>query len=566
MKNELIEKLSTYLAEEDLISNIREVNELRVTFDDWLLKEEGQQQVKTLKAKDIGKEIEQIDFSIFKERFYSLYGNYKELRKKQIEIKNQLENENLKQKKILISELKSLVENEENIGSAFKSFNSIQDTWKKIGDIPRVNRDEVQKEYSRLREMFFYNINMYREIKEHDYKRNAQLKKDIIFKLQSIRNSESQIREIEKGLRLLQDEWEDIGPVSNEEWESLKTSYWEAVRSIYEKINKHYDEYRQIQAENLKKKRTLIEILKNKIKQEDGALRNIKQWNQLTNEVKKVQDDWKEIGYASKKDNDRIWKEFRAVCNGFFDERKSFFKSKDDVDKVARDQKKELIEKAKEVKDSTDFSVATKGLIQLQKQWKTIKNAGRYERPLWEEFRKVCDSFFNRKEEASQELKQALIDNFNAKKEALVQFKEQELDSGIALASVKERIASFLSLGPVSFEDNAKLVREFSDVLKDKLALIKTDGTQVELIIYKFRMDSLALMENRMDYFFKEKNTLKKKLSSLENEVFQSENNLGYFSMSKGAEKLFDQVNKKNEQIKEDIALIRRKLKLIPNE
>tara|TARA_Y100001978_G_scaffold150992_1_gene136092 strand:+ start:1200 stop:2897 length:1698 start_codon:yes stop_codon:yes gene_type:complete len=565
MKNELIEKLITYVAEEDLISNIREVNQLKVEFDDWLLKAEGQQQVETLKAKDVGKQIEQIDFSIFKERFYSLYGNYKENRKKQIEIKNQLEDENLRQKKVLITELKNLVENEENIGSAFKSFNSIQDTWKKIGDLPRSKRDEVQKEYSRLREMFFYNINMYREIKEHDYKRNFQLKKEIIFKLQSIRNSENQIKEIERGLRLLQDEWEDIGPVSNDEWEGLKSSYWEAVRSIYDKINKHYDEYRQIQFENLNKKRALIQQLKSKIIQEEGE-RTLKQWNQLTSEVKKIQDDWKKIGYASKKDNDKIWKEFRGVCNGFFDDRKAFFKSKDDVDKVARDQKKELIEKAKSFNNVSDFSSATKGLIQLQKQWKTVKNAGRYERSLWEEFRKECDAFFNRKEEAYKDLKQSYVENLEAKKEALYKLKKQTVDSQTDLSSIKDSMASFISIGPVSRDQSGYIMKEFITLLKDKLSLMKLDKTQIELIIYKFKIDSYALMENRTDYFSKEKKMLKKKLSSLQNEMFQSENNMGYFSISKGAEKLFDQVNKKNDQIKEEITLIRRQLKLIPNE
>ncbi len=565
MKNELIEKLITYVAEEDLISNIREVNQLKVEFDDWLLKAEGQQQVETLKAKDVGKQIEQIDFSIFKERFYSLYGNYKENRKKQIEIKNQLEDENLRQKKVLITELKNLVENEENIGSAFKSFNSIQDTWKKIGDLPRSKRDEVQKEYSRLREMFFYNINMYREIKEHDYKRNFQLKKEIIFKLQSIRNSENQIKEIERGLRLLQDEWEDIGPVSNDEWEGLKSSYWEAVRSIYDKINKHYDEYRQIQLENLNKKRALIQQLKSKIIQEEGE-RTLKQWNQLTSEVKKIQDDWKKIGYASKKDNDKIWKEFRGVCNGFFDDRKAFFKSKDDVDKVARDQKKELIEKAKSFNNVSDFSSATKGLIQLQKQWKTVKNAGRYERSLWEEFRKECDAFFNRKEEAYKDLKQSYVENLEAKKEALYKLKKQTVDSQTDLSSIKDSMASFISIGPVSRDQSGYIMKEFITLLKDKLSLMKLDKTQIELIIYKFKIDSYALMENRTDYFSKEKKMLKKKLSSLQNEMFQSENNMGYFSISKGAEKLFDQVNKKNDQIKEEITLIRRQLKLIPNE
>ncbi|MDO7614802.1 MAG: DUF349 domain-containing protein, partial [Crocinitomicaceae bacterium] len=155
MKNELIEKLSAKIGEDDLISNIREVNQVKVDFDDWLLKSEGSQQVEVLKAKDKGETIEQVDFTIVKEQFYVLYGSYKENRKKQIELKNQLEEVNLKQKTDLITELKTLVENEENIGSAFKAFNTIQETWKKIGDIPRTKRDIVQKEYSRLREMFF---------------------------------------------------------------------------------------------------------------------------------------------------------------------------------------------------------------------------------------------------------------------------------------------------------------------------------------------------------------------------------------------------------------------------
>ena len=369
MKNEFIDKLSSKVSEEDLISNIREVNQLRADFDDWLLKSESNQQVETLKAKDKGQEIEQVDFSVFKEQFYTLYGTYKENRKKQITLKNDLEDANLKQKSALISELKTLVENEENIGSAFKSFNTIQDTWKKIGDIPRSKRDGIQKEYSRLREMFFYNINIYREIKDHDYKRNAQLKQEVIHKLQLLRNDETQIREIEKSLRLLQDEWEDIGPVNNDEWEILKSSYWEAVRSIYDKINKHYEEYRQVQNENLVKKREIIDSLKDKI-ENSSASRNLKEWNKLTNEVKKAQEDWKKIGFASKKDNDKIWKEFRGLCNLFFDERKVFFKSKDEVDQKARDVKKELIEKAKVLKTSDDIPNATKGLNSLQKKGK----------------------------------------------------------------------------------------------------------------------------------------------------------------------------------------------------
>lgn len=565
MKNELIEKLSAKIGEDDLISNIREVNQLKVDFDDWLLKSEGSQQVEVLKAKDKGETIEQVDFTIVKEQFYVLYGSYKENRKKQIELKNQLEEVNLKQKTDLITELKTLVENEENIGSAFKAFNTIQETWKKIGDIPRTKRDIVQKEYSRLREMFFYNINMYREIKDHDYKRNAQLKQEIIHKLQTLRNGESQVREIEKSLRSLQDDWEDIGPVSNEEWEILKTSYWEAVRSIYDKINKHYDEYRQIQNDNLNKKRAIIASLKIKIKEEDDS-RNIKQWNHLTNEVKKAQEDWKKIGFAAKKDNDKIWKEFRGICNAFFDERKVFFKSKDEVDHKARDVKKELIARAVELNNSEDIQAATKGLIDLQKKWKTTKNAGRYERSLWEEFRKVCDQFFNRKEEVSNEFKKSLEENLKAKNTAIASFKNKELTKEYTEQNLKEDIESFVAIGPVRKDKSNQILSEFISVLKEKVKGLQFKPEQVELTIFKLKIDSYALMENRKDIFFKEKNILRKRISTLENDILQSENNLGYFSVSKGAEKLFDKVNKKNEEVKEEIVMLKRQLKLIPNE
>ena len=565
MKNELIEKLSAKIGEDDLISNIREVNQLKVDFDDWLLKSEGSQQVEVLKAKDKGETIEQVDFTIVKEQFYVLYGSYKENRKKQIELKNQLEEVNLKQKTDLITELKTLVENEENIGSAFKAFNTIQETWKKIGDIPRTKRDIVQKEYSRLREMFFYNINMYREIKDHDYKRNAQLKQEIIHKLQTLRNGESQVREIEKSLRSLQDDWEDIGPVNNEEWEILKTSYWEAVRSIYDKINKHYDEYRQIQNDNLNKKRAIIASLKIKIKEEDDS-RNIKQWNHLTNEVKKAQEDWKKIGFAAKKDNDKIWKEFRGICNAFFDERKVFFKSKDEVDHKARDVKKELIARAVELNNSEDIQAATKGLIDLQKKWKTTKNAGRHERPLWEEFRKVCDQFFNRKEEVSNEFKKSLEENLKAKNTAIASFKNKELTKEYTEQNLKEDIESFVAIGPVRKDKSNQILSEFISVLKEKVKGLQFKPEQVELTIFKLKIDSYALMENRKDIFFKEKNILRKRISTLENDILQSENNLGYFSVSKGAEKLFDKVNKKNEEVKEEIVMLKRQLKLIPNE
>ena len=253
MENEFITNLKELLKQEDLLSISKEVGQLKVNFDDWLLKSEGQQQVATLKAEEEGVELEQIDFSIIKTAFNDLFLKFKASKKQQLDLKNKLELENLKLKNNLIKELKELVENEENIGTAFNGYNSIQDTWKKIGDIPRDKRDNVQKDYSRLRELFFHNITIYKELKENDYKRNTQLKEKIIIELQTLRNECDSIRELEKKLRLFQDEWEDVGPVQKEQWEGLKMSYWEVVRSIYDKINKHYSRILKVFYLNKKK-------------------------------------------------------------------------------------------------------------------------------------------------------------------------------------------------------------------------------------------------------------------------------------------------------------------------
>ena len=216
-----------------------------------------------------------------------------------------METENLRQKKALIERLKEVIENEEKIGTAFNSYKEIHETWKKIGDIPRDKRDEIQKEYSRLLEMFFYTIKIYKELKEHDVKRNLQLKQDLIFKLKNLRNSQLSLRDLEATLRTLQDEWEEIGPVPNEEWEEVKKAYWDVVRSVYEKINSHYEEQRNVLAVNIEKKKALIVSL-DKILELSQQNNSLKDWDVATKNVLVIQEDWKKIGFGTKKENEEV--------------------------------------------------------------------------------------------------------------------------------------------------------------------------------------------------------------------------------------------------------------------
>ena len=487
MENEFIIKLNELLQQEDLLSISKEVSQLKGSFDDWLLHSEGKQQVEALKAKEEGETIEQIDYAIIKAQFSELFKTYKDAKKQQLEIKNKLELENLKLKKNLITELKDLVENEENIGTAFNGYNTIQDTWKKIGDIPRDKRDEIQKEYSRLRELFFHNITIYKELKENDYKRNTQLKEKIIVELQTLRNESESIRELEKKLRIGQDEWEDIGPVQHEQWEGLKSSYWEVVRSIYDKINKHYEQHRASQQENLKKKQVILTELKSFL-EENQTVNDQKEWRKCTEKVLEFQSNWKKIGFAPKKDNDAIWKEFRGLCDTFFSKKKDFFKIRDNKDKDARDAKKALIDKAKELKSSNDWKETSHALIQLQKQWKTLKGAGRYEKKLWEEFRGACDYFFTQKENAAKALDKELILNIEKKQAFIASIEERTVKSD---QDIKDIISEFQALGNVASAHYNKLMLSFNKAIQAQLSKSDMTPEAADLLMFKSKINGL---------------------------------------------------------------------------
>ena len=247
----LTEQIVALSQQEDLLQLGRSAGEIKQQFEDLFIELERQEQVKRLNANDAGEIYEEIDYKPFKEAFFEAFNQFVTKRKAQQQLQQTLEAQNLKLKKDLITRLKEVIDNEEKIGIAFQAYKEIHETWKKIGVIPREHRETIQKEYSRLLEIFFYNIKIYKELKDHDYRRNKQLKEDLIFKLKQLRVASLEQRDLESQLHALQDEWEEIGPVKNEDWELMKNAYWEAVRGIYDKINEHYEAQRQVLKANI---------------------------------------------------------------------------------------------------------------------------------------------------------------------------------------------------------------------------------------------------------------------------------------------------------------------------
>jgi hypothetical protein len=538
---------------------------LKISFEDTLLEMERVNQIQMLEARDAGETIDSTDFTEIKNAFLDLYKRLHEQRKQQILLKDALEKENLKLKRSLIEDLKKIIESEENIGTAFNAYKSIHETWKKVGDIPRDQRDAVQKEYSRLIEIFFYTMRIYREIKTHDYKRNSQNKQVILHKLQQLRNEEEDIKTVEQQLRTLQDEWEEIGPVQNEEWDALKTKYWEVVRQIYDKINAHYEAQRQVYEKNIEAKKALV-LQMQELCVHAGEANSFKTWDALTEKVKSVQEEYKKIGPGARKENDLVWKQFRTAIDAFFELKKNKAKEQQAALSERIEAKKKLILEAEQLKDSIGKE-ATQRIIQLQKDWKNIGNSGKAENQLWAKFRGACDAFFAAKDAENAAADKALEENYELKLAVIEKIKAFEpVDKTEGLAQLRGFSGEFTAIGHVPASKKDQVYKSYKTALDKAYEALKLNQKEREQWDFKAKLDEMLTSPDRVKQVQRERTELRKNIERLEQEINRMETNLAFFARSKGADSLRAEVAVKVQGIQEQISVLKQRLKLLPNE
>ena len=578
-----IEQLKALTETEDLLSVGRDVNELRSKFDDYILEEERKVQIAELQASGEGVElpeggseaqieIESVEeltseLTQLKDDFFEIYKSFQERKKIVADERKDLEKKNLGEKNALIARLKDVVTKEENIGAAFSALKEIQDQWKEVGDIPRDKRNDVQSEYSKLLEDFFYNIKIYKDLKDHDFHRNLQLKTALIGELKKL-NTLKSMKEMETQLKSLQNEWDDIGPIPNAEWDKMKEAYWTEVRSIYEKINRFYDDRRVLLQNNLKEKQAVLDQVQSIVTEIEG-LNDVKAWDDATKTILEIQAKWKTIGFGPKKENDAIWKLFRKTCDAFFNAKKEFFGTVNEQFDAIADKKKALIAKAKELKVSTDWKETANALKNLQQQWKTLGHSGgKNEQKLWKEFRGACDGFFTAREAFFGEKDKQLENNLVLKNDLLKELVEYKpvADKKQALADLKKFSADFNAIGHVPLKQKDGIFKAFKKAMDDHYGALKMEGSEKEAILFEAKIEMLKSSPNASRLIDDMKFELRKEIDKHTKEITQLENNLGFFANSKGADALKKEVEKKVDRVKEKIEEIKAKLKMIPRE
>lgn len=333
---------------------------------------------------------------------------------KRAEVQKALDEEmqqNLLRKENIIAQMKEMAESETaDVMDKMKRMRDLQTEWKTIGQVPATKTQEIWKQYNQYQEQFYDLVKINIELRDLDFKKNLELKTLLCEAAEKLKENENVI-EASRALQQLHDEWAEIGPVARELREELWNRFKEASTIINKKHQAFFDTLHAQEQENLQKKQALIEQLKTL---DWSNLRSNKAWDDMNAKIQSVQEEWRKIGFAPKKQNQSIYDEYRAIVDSFYQAKTAFYKQMRDTFSMNMKRKRELIARAQELASSDAWQEAQKALIALQTEWKTIGPvAHKYSDALWKEFSETCDSFFNRRREANKTAREERIKSRN---------------------------------------------------------------------------------------------------------------------------------------------------------
>jgi len=495
------------------------------------------------------------------EKIKDLIRLYRERLEKNRQERDKIEDDNYRKKKEVVDELTRLISEEENISKAYFRFNELKEIWRNLGNVPQEKQQEIQNEYSRLVELFHYNMNIYKELRENDLKKNIALKNDIIVRIEQLRDKEN-IKETDTALKGLQREWDETGAVPKENWEDFRKRYWDAVHEIQGKLTHYYQERKGKQTQALDAKKALIVKAKELVKDYTTA----REWETTTKQLLDLQSEWKTIGFAPKEDNEHVWAEFRGVADDFFGRKKVFYDSLKEKASGINGKKEELISKVEELKNSAEFKETTNKILDLQDQWKKLGGTGlKSDNAYYARFRAACDHFFNRKKEfyASNELR--MSENLRKKEEFIQSLATVELGENAKenFDKLKNLGNQFKELGDVPFKEKDRIYKAFQDGMNALWDKAKIAREERDAEMFKERLELIKTGPNALKQLYRERDFVREKITRITDEIAQVENNLGFFANSKGADAILKEYHAKIEHLKKDQQTWKAKLKML---
>ena len=471
--------------------------------------------------------------------------------------------ENLKKKLDIIEKIKAMVTSPEEANKSYQEFKKLQLEWREIKLVPAEKANELWRNYQLYVEQYYDLLKLNNEAREYDFKKNLEIKTHLCEAAEKLAD-ESDVISAFHQLQKLHQEYRETGPVAKELREEIWARFKAASTVINKRHQQHFEELRSKEEENLAKKTALCEKVEEIAKEE---IKNAGEWDKKTKEIIAIQAEWKTIGFAPQKMNVKIFERFRAACDDFFGHKAEFFKDLKQRFAENAEKKKALVEQAQALQDSTDWKATSDKLVALQKEWKTIgmvpKKLGD---KLWSDFLTACNHFFDARNNANAGTRTKERANLEKKREIIGQLKAlaDNAEENIQ-EKVRELVDQYNAVGHVPFKEKDNVYKEYHGIL-DRLYK-ELNITTARRRLDKFRSNLKSVAEKGTDALDNERARLMRRYESLKQEVQTYENNIGFLNASsKKGNSLIDEMNRKVQKLKDDMNLVREKIKAIDAE
>ena len=494
------------------------------------------------------------------EKFKAEMGIIKERRAKIFKEQEAEKQENLVKKLAIIDKIKAMITTPEDANKNYQDFKSLQQQWREIKNVPAEKANELWRNYQLYVEQFYDMLRLNSEAREYDFKKNKEQKERLCKAAEDLANEEDVISAFHQ-LQKLHQEYREIGPVAKELREEIWNRFKAASTIINKRHQQHFEGVRAKEEDNLARKTALCEKVEAIAAMENKGSGD---WEKHTKDIIDIQTEWKTIGFAPQKMNVKIFERFRAACDDFFGRKAEYFKGLKDTFKENADKKRALIEKAKALQDSTDWKSTGDKFIALQKEWKTIgivpKKLGDQ---LWAEFLGACNKFFEARNAAGAGQRNEEHTNLDKKREVIEKLKAIAEEAGENIQEkVQKLVDEYNAIGHVPFKEKDKVFEEYHAVLDKLYKDLNISVAKRRLNNFKQNLKQVAERgENALD---NERSRLFRQYEAIKQEVQTYENNLGFLNASsKKGNSLIDEMNRKVQKLKDDMNLIREKIKAI---
>ena len=488
------------------------------------------------------------------------------IREKRAQIMQQQEAEkqaNLEKKLEIIEKIKAMATSPDEAGKSYNELKELQQQWKDIKNVPADKANELWRNYQLYVEQFYALLKLNSEAREYDFKKNLEMKTKLCEAAEKLADEEDVISAFHQ-LQELHQQYREIGPVAKELREEVWARFKAASTVINKRHQQHFEDLRAKEEENLARKTALCEKVEELGKAENKGAAD---WEKRSKEIIDIQNEWKTIGFAPQKMNVKIFERFRAACDDFFGRKAEYFKALKVTFSENIEKKKALVEKAQALADSTDWKATSDKLIALQKEWKTVgmvpKKLGDQ---LWQEFLGACNKFFEARNAAGAGQRNEEPANLEKKKGIIEQLKALAEN---AAEATKEKVQAlteeYNKVGHVPYKEKDKLYEAYHEVLDRIYKELNISTKRRRLNDFKANIKNVAKRgEEALD---NERGRLARRFEQLKQEIQTYENNLGFLNASsKKGNSLIDEMNRKVQHLRDDLELVRQKIKAIDEE